>query len=162
MAFVTMPVVRRGDYGYDAPYALATFAGLSIASAVAAAAFWFRSSNRTAAQLTFYFLFFLANAASFRYTTRRGKFQEWRRILDGLDLNGDERVLDMGCGRGAVLTAVASRLATCHVTGIDIWSVRDQSGNARNVTVHNAALEGVATPPSTSSSPVSPSTTSPR
>jgi arsenite methyltransferase len=29
---------------------------------------------------------------------------EWERILDRLGLRGDERVLDMGCGRGAVLT----------------------------------------------------------
>ena len=55
----------------------------------------------------FYGAFFLANAASFFYTTRRGKFQVWDEILDGLHLRGDERVLDMGCGRGAVLTAVA-------------------------------------------------------
>jgi arsenite methyltransferase len=138
-----MLVVQRGAYGYDAPYALATFAGLSIASALAAVTFWFRGSSRVAAQLTFYFLFFSANAASFLYTTRRGKFEEWRGILDGLDLSGGERVLDMGCGRGAVLTAVASRLTTGHASGIDIWSAHDQSGNARSVTIHNAALEDV-------------------
>ena len=89
-------------------------------------------------------VFFLANAASFLYTTRRGKFVEWARILDGLSLAGTERVLDMGCGRGAVLTAVARRLTTGRVTGIDIWSTSDQSGNAKDVTLRNASLEGVA------------------
>ena len=89
-------------------------------------------------------VFFLANAASFLFTTRRGKFVEWARILDGLQLRGDERVLDMGCGRGAVLTAVARRLTIGRVTGIDIWSKTDQSGNAREVTLRNASLEGVA------------------
>src|SRR6185503_14121870 len=78
------------------------------------------------------------------HTTRRGKFVEWERILDGLGLAGDERVLDMGCGRGAVLTAVARRLGTGRVTGVDIWNSRDQSGNAREVTLHNAAVEGVS------------------
>src|SRR5262249_16743804 len=58
-------------------------------------------------------------------------------------LQGDERVLDMGCGRGAVLTAVAKRLTTGRITGVDLWSTRDQSGNARDVTVRNASLEGV-------------------
>jgi arsenite methyltransferase len=29
------------------------------------------------------------------------------------------------------------------VTGVDIWSTHDQSGNARDVTVRNASLEGV-------------------
>src|SRR6185503_11971509 len=62
---------------------------------------------------------------------------------DGLSIRGDERVLDMGCGRGAVLTAVASRLTTGRATGIDIWSTRDQSGNARDATLRNASLEGV-------------------
>jgi len=54
--------------------------------------------------------------------SRRGKFQVWDEILDELHLGGDERVLDMGCGRGAVLIAVARRLTTGRVTGIDLWS----------------------------------------
>jgi len=49
----------------------------------------------------------------------------------------------MGCGRGAVLTAVARRLTTGAVTGIDIWSAKDQSGNSKEVTLRNASLEGV-------------------
>src|SRR4029453_10567075 len=71
------------------------------------------------------------------------KFQVWEEILDGLKLRGDERVLDMGCGRGAGLTAVARRLTTGRVTGIDLWSTSDQSGNAREVTLQNASVEGV-------------------
>jgi arsenite methyltransferase len=135
--------MRRGTYGYDAPYALVIFGCLSVASAFLAAIDWREGSHRAAAWMTFYFVFFLGNAASFLYTTRRGKFLEWERILDRLRLRGDEQVLDMGCGRGAVLTAVAGRLTTGHVTGVDIWSTHDQSGNARDVTVRNASLEGV-------------------
>ncbi|MGE5245973.1 MAG: class I SAM-dependent methyltransferase, partial [Betaproteobacteria bacterium] len=85
----------------------------------------------------------LANAFSFFYTTRRGKFQVWDEILDDLRLRGNERVLDMGCGRGAVLTAVAGRLTTGRVTGVDLWSTLDQSGNSRDATLRNAALEDV-------------------
>ncbi len=65
---------------------------------------------RQAVVVTFGFVFILENTSSFLYTTRRGKFLEWERILDRLHLRGDEEVLDMGCGRGAVLTAVARRL----------------------------------------------------
>jgi len=43
-----------------------------------------------------------------------------------------------------VLTAVARRLRSGRITGVDLWIARDQSGNARDVTVRNAALEGVA------------------
>ena len=70
-------------------------------------------------------------------------FQVWHAILDDLHLDGDERVLDMGCGRGAVLVAVACRLTTGRVTGVDIWSTHDQSGNAPDMTLMNAKIAGV-------------------
>jgi arsenite methyltransferase len=134
---------RRGDYGYDAPYALAIFASLSVLCALTATALGLRGLRPPAAALAFYSAFFLVNATSYFYTTRHGKFAEWERILDRLSLRGDERVLDMGCGRGAVLTAVGRRLTTGRVTGIDIWSTHDQSGNASAAATQNAFLEGV-------------------
>ncbi|HYV86170.1 MAG TPA: class I SAM-dependent methyltransferase [Patescibacteria group bacterium] len=134
---------RHADYGYDAPYALVTFAALGGAGVLAGIVSWWTGNGHLAAMLGFYGAFFLANAACFFHTTTRGKLQVWDEILDALRLRGDERVLDMGCGRGAVLTAVARRLTTGRVTGIDLWSARDQSGNARDVTLRNATLEGV-------------------
>ena len=133
-----------GDYGYDAPYALVIFGIVAMVNGIIATIAWRQGAIPTARIATLYFVFFLANTLSFFYTTRRGKFLEWDAILDRAALRGDERVLDMGCGRGAVLTAVAKRLTTGRVTGVDIWSTRDQSGNARDVTVRNASLEGVA------------------
>ena len=136
---------RRGDYGYDAPYALIAFAAVGAACAVAAiASLASGPGGRFTRILAFYAVFFLANALSFFYATRRGKFEVWDDILDALHLRGDERVLDMGCGRGAVLTATARRLTDGRVTGVDLWSTHDQSGNARDVTLRNAELEGVA------------------
>src|SRR5712691_8773262 len=130
---------RRGDYGYDAPYALVIFSALGAASLVAAIVSWWTQRGHLATAMGLYGAFFLTNAFSFLYTTRRGKFQVWDEILDGLHLRGDEHVLDMGCGRGAVLTAVARRLRTGRVTGIDLWSTHDQSGNSRDVTLRNAS-----------------------
>lgn len=135
---------RRGDYGYDAPYALTTFAVVGLVCAIVAIVAWRNGPVRLARMMMVYAVFFLANALSFYYTTRRGKFLVWNEILDTLHLRGDERVLDMGCGRGAVLTAVAKRLTNGRVTGIDLWSITDQSGNARDVTLRNASLEGVS------------------
>jgi arsenite methyltransferase len=135
--------MRCGDYGYDAPYGLAIFGSLAIASGLALALAWRQLPVRAVAALTFYSVFFSANAFSFCYTTRRGKFLEWERILDRLHLRGDEMALDIGCGRGAVLTAVARRLTRGRVSGVDIWSTKDQSGNKKDVTLHNAYLEGV-------------------
>jgi len=136
--------MRRGDYGYDAPYFPLIFGFLSVAAGLGATISWWQGEIRPAMRMTLYFVFFLANTSSFLYTTRRGKFIEWGRILDRLHLRGDEGVLDMGCGRGAVLTAVARRLSTGRVTGVDIWSIKDQSGNARDAALRNASLEGVA------------------
>jgi cyclopropane fatty-acyl-phospholipid synthase-like methyltransferase len=136
--------MRRGEYGYDAPYALMIFGLVALVCGLAAGVAWWRSSIQAVRPLTVYFAFFLGNASSFYYTTRRGKFLEWERILNRLQLRGGEMVLDMGCGRGAVLTAVARRLATGRVTGVDIWSTSDQSGNAKDVTLRNASLEGVS------------------
>jgi len=133
---------RRGDYGYDAPYALLAFAALGAASLVSAIASWWNERGPVAV-LASYGAFFLANAVSFLYTTRRGKFQVWDEILDELHLDGDERVLDMGCGRGAILIAVARRLGAGQVIGIDLWRAHDQSGNSRNAAMRNASLEGV-------------------
>jgi arsenite methyltransferase len=135
--------MHRGAYGVDAPYALIAFASIAIVSAFVAALLWREGPSRPAIMMTAYCVFFSSNAASFAYTTRRGKFVEWDRILERLRLAGTEQVLDMGCGRGAVLTAVARRLTSGHATGIDIWSTKDQSGNSRDVTVRNASLEGV-------------------
>ena len=135
--------MRRGDYGYDAPWFPVIFGLVSVAAGLGSPVLWWLGEIRPARVMTLYFIFFLAVTSSFLYTTRRGKFIEWARILDQLHLRGDEVVLDMGCGRGAVLTAVASRLTTGRVTGVDIWSKKDQSGNARDVTLRNASLEGV-------------------
>lgn len=134
---------QRGDYGYDAPYALIIFGLLAVGGGVGMVWTLLHGSIRDARPLMFFFAFFLANTISFYYTTRRGKFLEWDVILDRLSLRGDETVLDMGCGRGAVLTAVARRLTTGRVTGVDIWDTNDQSGNAAAVTLRNASLEGV-------------------
>ena len=134
---------RQGEYGYDAPYALIAFAALGTALVIAAIALWWRENPHAATVLGGYSAFFLANALSFYYTTRHGKFQVWDQIIDNLHLRGDERVLDMGCGRGAILTAVAKKLGTGRVTGIDLWSSHDQSGNSADATLRNASLEGV-------------------
>lgn len=87
-------------------------------------------------------LYTLASAFSYAYTTRRGKFEIWARELD--DLDGGERVLDLGCGRGAVLMAAARRLSKGYATGLDLWRTKDQSGNRAAATLANAEAEGVA------------------
>jgi len=49
-------------------------------------------------------------AALFIRATRVGKFEVWAEILEDLELRGDETLLDLGCGRGAVVLAAARLL----------------------------------------------------
>ncbi len=83
-----------------------------------------------------------ATIALYLQATLAGKFVVWKRLLDALELRGDERVLDLGCGRGAVLMAAARRLERGHATGVDLWQP-DQSGNSPRQTWQNAEREGV-------------------
>jgi arsenite methyltransferase len=76
--------------------------------------------------------------------TLRGKFALWADLLDRLSLRGDERVLDLGCGRGAVLLMAAQQLTTGRAVGVDLWRTADQSGNSIEATRRNAVAEGVA------------------
>src|SRR6185312_10039324 len=91
-----------------------------------------------------YAAFFLLSAASYLYSTRAGKFRVWAEILTELHLRGDESALDLGCGRGAVLLMAAQLLPQGKITGVDIWQMRDQSGNNQAATEANAHAEGVA------------------
>jgi ubiquinone/menaquinone biosynthesis C-methylase UbiE len=89
-------------------------------------------------------LFMLTVVAFVFHTTLRGKFVVWAELLDKMGLRGDERILDLGCGRGAVLLLAARHLTTGRAVGVDLWRSADQSGNSAEATRRNAVTEGVA------------------
>src|SRR4051794_5264342 len=111
------------DYGLDAPGVILGAIGLGVALVVTgrvvaplhglACAGWLL----TALGLLTY------------WSSRRGKLGVRDRVLDGLALRGDERVLDVGCGRGLLLVGAAKRLSTGTATGLDLWSGVDQLDN---------------------------------
>ena len=82
-------------------------------------------------------------AGSYLYSSLRGKFAVWDEVLDELRLRGDERLVDIGCGRGAVLLLAAQRLPAGRAIGVDVWRRRDQTGNTRAAAQRNATVEGV-------------------
>ncbi|MEW9550102.1 class I SAM-dependent methyltransferase [Nonomuraea sp. NPDC050783] len=133
---------RHGSYGFDAPGALiGLLLGAIALMALAAVSF---ALDIVAAGMAFLAgaLYTLASAASYLYTTRRGKFAVWAEELRRL--GGDERLLDLGCGRGAVLLMAAERLPRGRATGIDLWRSKDQSGNDEATARANAEAEGVS------------------
>jgi arsenite methyltransferase len=135
---------RRGDYGIDAPLTgllPPAAGGLSLA---ALAAYHSRSGRDALARAELLASIpLLATAAVFLHATRRGKFVIWTELLEELALRGDEHVLDMGCGRGAVMASVAKLVPNGRVVGLDLWRTEDQSGNSAEVTRRNLAMEGI-------------------
>lgn len=141
---------HRGDYGVDGSFhtVSARTQGVVVSAGSAALLVWASVSlargRRLRAGLAGASGAMLAsNAAIYLYATKVGKFQAWNRILDDLRLQGDETVLDLGCGRGAVLLAAAKRLPRGRAIGIDLWRA-DQTDNSPTATMANAELENVA------------------
>ncbi|MGW4945590.1 class I SAM-dependent methyltransferase [Actinoplanes sp. NPDC004185] len=132
------PPRGRPFYGIDAPPIPALLGAAGVASALTAAG---RRTGRTALSVTSAVL--LTATGIYLHTTLRGKLRAWDDILDRAALKGDEQVLDLGCGRGAVLIAAARRLPLGRSFGVDLWSA-DQSGNRPEATLANAAAAGVA------------------
>jgi SAM-dependent methyltransferase len=138
------PRAGRGAYGIDGGvipfigYAV-ILAVLAISEAGAIKHHRFGTASLTGAGL----VAVAGSAAGYLYSTGRGKRSVWAGLLDELDLRGDEQVLDVGCGRGAVLMLAAHRVPDGRAVGVDLWRRRDQSGNSRAATEHNAEVEGV-------------------
>jgi len=126
----------RASYGLDAPGFL-PFALLALTITIVAAMTSRRPGPLIGAPVMMLCLGF------YLHTTRRGKFLVWRELIDGLRLDGSERILDLGCGRGGVLLSAAKRLTTGHAFGVDIWSRKDQSGNSARAARENSEIEGV-------------------
>lgn len=136
---------HRADYGYDAPLTglLPNAAGgLALA---ALSAYHYRRGRRVLASAELLgSVLLLFTAAVYVHATRRGKFHVWTELLEELQLRGNEQVLDMGCGRGAVMAMVARLVPRGHVVGLDLWRTEDQSGNNPEATRRNLIAEGVA------------------
>jgi SAM-dependent methyltransferase len=140
----------RGRYGVDgdyrlipAPVVLIGYLLLCLTAAVFAG-LWL-SSGRMLSGLVAAVVAVLLIASGlgiWRFSTR-GKFEVWARLLTALNLRGDERLLDLGCGRGAVLLMAAKLLPRGKAVGVDIWRP-DQTGNSMQATLTNADAEGVA------------------
>jgi SAM-dependent methyltransferase len=136
---------QRGKYGVDGgnvgvPLFVVVEAGLS-------GALWWalRRGRRGIASLAGLASLAVAGiGAGYLYSSGQGKLATWAEVLDELQLSGNQRLLDVGCGRGALLMLAAHRLPAGEAVGADIWRRRDQSGNSRAAAERNATVEGVS------------------
>ncbi len=143
-----MAQTARADYGLDAPGIVRGFliggaalivAGVAVAAASAtnAATIFGRAATITGAIC-------LIEGVLMWWSSRVGKMHARDRLLDDLHLRGDERVLDVGCGRGVLLIGAARRVPQGAAVGLDLWSQSDQGDNRPDATLANARAEGVA------------------
>jgi SAM-dependent methyltransferase len=140
---------HKADYGFDGDYralsapTVATIVGTVSAGLLASAARSLVRGKPVAAAVTGGAgASIVTTAALFIRTTRVGKFEVWAEILEDLGLRGDETLLDLGCGRGAVLLAAAKLLPNGRAIGVDIWRA-DQTDNSQQNTLRNAEPERV-------------------
>ena len=91
----------------------------------------------------------LTIALIYLHASRRGKFRAWNRALADLHMRGDEQVLDVATGRGAVATLAASRVPKGKVMAIDTWAKRsrltsNKSDSEDTIARKNAVADKVA------------------
>src|SRR3954471_18927553 len=137
----------KPDYGIDAPGVIRNL--LLIGAALVGASFFLKTVTLGSTRVALGRMLLITGSVlvvegllMLRYA-KRGKFRHRDRMLSMINWRGDERVLDVGTGRGLLLIAAAKRVPRGHVVGIDIWSMKDLSGNRMEATLQNADLEGV-------------------
>jgi SAM-dependent methyltransferase len=141
----------RADYGIDAPQVVRNLA-LAGTACLALALLAYLSLGSAEPGLAVSLLHMglwpgitlLATAGLMLYGSKVGKLRMRDRLLAGIPWRGDERVLDVGCGRGLLLIGAAKRLTTGRAVGIDLWQHTDLSGNRPEATRAIAQAEGVA------------------
>jgi cyclopropane fatty-acyl-phospholipid synthase-like methyltransferase len=139
--------MKKANYGIDAPPIVRN---LFLGSLTACISVFF--SFYLAGSLWFWLTFILAASCALAffttgiwmvYSTCALKPRLALEMIADLQLEGDEVLLDVGCGRGLFLIEAAKSLPNGKAIGIDLWQQKDQSGNTEQAALRNAQVEGV-------------------
>jgi ubiquinone/menaquinone biosynthesis C-methylase UbiE len=143
----TEMVLLNPDYGFDgSPFgvAMVCLVGLvCIAGGVALITFPSLGLKIVAFVLMLCGLLMVLVSGSYLYYTRLGKLHRRDKMLSMIDWKGNEKVLDIGTGRGLLMIGAAKKLTLGKSIGIDIWNSGDMHSNTVQNTLRNAELEGV-------------------
>ncbi len=130
----------KPDYGIDAPPVIRNLLLLGVPATILGFVFPGIGPTLWAPGICFVLTALLMVAYA-----KIGKFHHRDRMLNLVTWRGDEKVLDVGTGRGLLMIGAAKRLRTGISYGIDIWSHRDLSKNSEEATRKNIISEGVQT-----------------
>ena len=139
--------MSKADYGIDAPNIVRNLFLFSLGMLVITFfSFKIQSPLWFYLVIVYCFLTFLTLFISgcwMLYGIKVAKPKIISKMIKNLRLTGNEEVLDLGCGRGLLICEIAKHLPYGKVHGIDLWSAKDQSGNALENTLKNADQDGV-------------------
>src|SRR6516165_4346703 len=130
----------KGNYGVDSRLMVGALcilglAGLGIAYLLSSAWRWVGYVAG---------VYFLLGAAGMLFYSKVGKLTLRERLLDQIQWKGNERVLDVGCGRGLLTVGAARRLLNGKVVGMDVWKRGAITGNRAHAVLENARIEHVS------------------
>ena len=146
LAHPTEELMEKPDYGLDAPGVIRNLGLGGLAFLAVALGLVLGNGQSWMSVLGFLVAatVLFGEVVAMIWSSRSGKFMARDRLLANLKLQGNERVLDVGCGHGLLLIGAAKLVPQGRAVGIDLWSQEDQGKNAQEHTLHNAKLEGVA------------------
>lgn len=130
----------KGNYGIDSPAIVGTLSILGLAGT--GVAHLLPSVWRWAGYVAG--MYFLLGAAGMLFYSKVGKLALRERLLDKIPWQGDEQVLDVGCGRGLLTVGAAYRLSKGRVVGVDVWQRGAITGNRADSVLENAQIEHVS------------------
>ncbi len=137
----------KADYGFDGSplgVTIACFAGVvCFGGGIALITFPSLALKIVCAVLMLCGLFIVLICGSYFFYVKFGKLHRRDKMLSMIDWKGNEKVLDIGTGRGLLMIGAAKKMTVGKSTGIDIWNSEDMHGNAYQNTMRNAELEGV-------------------
>lgn len=147
----SFPPMKTTDYGIDKPDRLRGLAmgglllfGMGLSQYIA-----LRNSGKDWSETVLFAclwvgVLLIAAAGFMLWSSKNGKIQLASKMLDDLKWSGNEKVLDVGCGRGLLAILAARKIPQGNSVGIDIWSQEDLGENTIEAANENAQIENVA------------------